>query len=138
MAYSLFDDVITFIYARDLDATIDFYENKLELECVYDYGGCRIYRASEHGFLGICNRENAPIQPDEYKDRHIVFTFVTDDVDGWFERLAAKGVYPTDKVGASEEYGVYSGFIKDPNGYFLEIQKFLNPDWAPGGKSAGS
>jgi catechol 2,3-dioxygenase-like lactoylglutathione lyase family enzyme len=136
MAEPKFDDVITFVYTRDIEVSTDFYGNKLGLEQVYDYGGCRIFRASERGFIGVCQRENAPVQPEEYKDRHIVFTFVTEDVDGWFERLAEKGVYPTDKVGASEEYGVYSGFIKDPSGYFLEIQKFLNPDWRPGGKPA--
>ncbi len=132
MAQPKFDDVITFVYTRDLEVSTDFYENKLELERVYDYGGCRIFKASGHGFIGVCLRENAPVQPEEYRDRHIVFTFVTEDVDGWFGRLAQKDVYPTDKVGASEEYGVYSGFIKDPSGYFLEIQKFLNPDWRPG------
>jgi len=132
MAATLFDDVITFIYTRDIETSVDFYENRLGLECVYDYGGCRIYRASKHGYLGICNREDAPAQVPQYGKRNIVFTFVTDDVDGWFARLAEKGVYPTDPPGASEKYGVYSGFITDPNGYFLEIQKFLNPDWSPG------
>ena len=132
MAAPVFDDVITFVYTRDIEASTEFYERKLELGKVYEHGGCKIYRASANGYLGVCYRQNAPEQPFDYENRNVIFTFVTDDVDGWFARLKERGVEPAYPPGASEEYGVYSGFIRDPNGYLLEIQRFLNPDWSPG------
>ena len=34
------------------------------------------------------------------------------------------------------EYGIYHCFLRDPNGYLVEIQRFLDPSWA--GAEAGS
>jgi catechol 2,3-dioxygenase-like lactoylglutathione lyase family enzyme len=118
----LFDQYVTFLYTRDLAATADFYERLVGLPLVRDQGGCRIYRISQDGYLGFCDRASAPEEPVG-----IICTFVVDDVDGWYERLAAKGVEFTKAPAANPDYAIYHCFFRDPNGYLLEIQRFDVP-----------
>ena len=120
-----FTEAITFLYTKDLETTADFYENVLGLPLALDQGDCRIYRVSPESFLGFCRREQAPDKP-----AGIIFTFVTDDVDGWADKLKEKGVVFEKEPALYEQYGIYNCFFRDPNGYLLEIQRFLNPDWA--------
>ncbi|MGC9334227.1 MAG: VOC family protein, partial [Anaerolineae bacterium] len=83
---------ITFLYTRDLAATARFYEEVLGLELKLDQGGCRIYQASHDGFLGFCQRDDAPIGSSDPGTRHIILTLVTDEVDAWYEYLKGQGI----------------------------------------------
>ena len=59
----------------------------------------------------------------------VLFTLVTQEVDAWYEHLRARGV-PFEKTPAvNETYGIYHCFARDPNGYLVEIQRFLDNDW---------
>jgi catechol 2,3-dioxygenase-like lactoylglutathione lyase family enzyme len=118
-----FDAQITFCYTRDLVRTAGFYEGTLGLPLVLDQGGCRIYRAARGAYLGFCGR------PEAEKPSGVILTFVTDDVDGWRDRLAEKGVVFEKEPAANSEYGIYHCFFRDPNGYLLEIQRFDDPNW---------
>ncbi len=116
---------ITFLYTRDLKTTAHFYEAVLGLPLMLDQGGCRIYRVCGDAYLGFCERDTAPERP-----QGILFTLVTSEVDVWYARLQAQGV-PFDKPPAiNETYGIYHCFARDPNGYVIEIQRFLDADWA--------
>lgn len=110
---------ITFFYTRDLAATAQFYEDVIGLDLVRDQGDCRIYRIGPHGFIGFCQRAQAPEQPEG-----VIITFVTDDVDGWYARLVARGAAFDSPPRQNEKYKVYHCFLRDPNGYLLEIQCF--------------
>ena len=59
-----FSDLITFFYTRDLKTTSRFYEDVLGLEMVLDQGSCRVYRVTERGYVGFCERDNAPEKPE--------------------------------------------------------------------------
>lgn len=119
---------ITFLTTRDLATTAHFYEEVMGLPLVVDQGRCRIYHVAGAAYVGFCERESAPATSEEA--RGVIFTLVTPDVDGWYERLRAQGV-PFEKTPASNEaYGIYHCFLRDPNGYLLEIQRFLDEDWA--------
>lgn len=118
MTTPLFDQQITFLYTSDLDATARFYEDILGLPLALDQGDCRIYRVSRDGLLGFCQRLSAP-QPVG-----VIVTLVTQDVDGWYELLAGRGA-PFERPPAhNPTYGIYHCFLRDPNGYLLEIQRF--------------
>ena len=119
-----FDAQVTFCYTDDLDRTAEFYEQVLELPMVLDQAHCRIYGTGTTGYLGFCRREDAP-RPDG-----IVLTLVTDDVDGWYERLTARGVAIDKPPAANPDYRIYHFFFRDPNGYLLEIQRFDDPKWS--------
>lgn len=116
---------ITFLYTPDLARCIPFYERILGLQLALDQGGCRIYRIDDAhiAYLGICERAT-PRDPNG-----VIFTFVTPDVDAWYERIITQGVVCEHAPRTNEQYGIYHFFVRDPNGYLLEFQRFLNPDW---------
>ena len=123
---ALFDQQVTFLYTADLAATADFYETVLGLPLALDQGSCRIYRVAESAFLGFCSHSSAGARDDT---TGVVLTLVSDDVDGWYERLRAGGVPFQNPPAHNTTYNIYHCFFRDPNGYLVEIQRFLDPDW---------
>jgi catechol 2,3-dioxygenase-like lactoylglutathione lyase family enzyme len=121
----VFDQQVTFLYVTDLERSAAFYGGTLGLALVLDQGACRIYRVSADGFLAVCRcSETRPSSPDG-----VIVTLVTGDVDGWYERLAAKGVAFESPPRAKPEFNIYHCFLRDPDGYQLEIQRFDDPAW---------
>jgi catechol 2,3-dioxygenase-like lactoylglutathione lyase family enzyme len=121
----MFDQLVMFLYTRDLDKSAAFYNETLELPLVLDQGGCRIYQTSPEGFLGVCRcSEERPSNPGG-----VIVTLVTDDVDGWYERLKAKGIAFDTAPAEKAEYNIYHCFLRDPDGYQIEIQSFRDPAW---------
>jgi catechol 2,3-dioxygenase-like lactoylglutathione lyase family enzyme len=119
-----FTSQITFCRVNDLDAISTFYETILHLPLVLDQGGCRIFRAAPHAYLGFCRRDDAP-SPDG-----VVLTLVVDDVDGWHAHLVEHGVAIEKPPTLNPDYNIYHIFFRDPAGYLLEIQRFEDPRWA--------
>jgi catechol 2,3-dioxygenase-like lactoylglutathione lyase family enzyme len=124
MSHPPIDQQVTFLYTRDLEKTSHFYEEVLGLELVLDQGSCRIYRTSADSFLGFCQREEAPQEP-----QGIIFTLVTAAVDEWYAYLTARGITFEKPPELNPTYQIYHCFLRDPNGYLLEIQQFLDPAW---------
>lgn len=126
-----FDQQVTFLYVKDVASSERFYSETLELELVLNQGLARIYRiGSGNAFLGICL--NSAVQQAPAPDRAplgVIVTFVTDDVDGAYDALRAKGVAFETAPKINTTYNIYNCFFRDPDGYLLEIQKFLSPDW---------
>jgi catechol 2,3-dioxygenase-like lactoylglutathione lyase family enzyme len=54
---------------------------------------------------------------------------VTTAVDAWYEFLIEKGVEIEKPPTLNPTYNIYHCFLRDPNGYLLEIQQFLDPAW---------
>ena len=124
---------VTFLYADPPEASWDFYENTLGLRLAQDQGACRIFEAtagSLRAFIGVC-RARAPRATDNPRAvGGVVFTFVAEDVDGWYAHLLAKGVEIPEPPAFSDTYRVHHFFLKDPAGYTLEFQRFDRPDWS--------
>ena len=121
----------TFLYTQDLDATTPFYSETLGLELAYEQKSARFYYVGPSSFIGICfARPGRYVEP-----KGVVYTFLTPDVDGWYEYLTSRGATSLGppKLGQS----AYTFFIRDPNGYLLEFQKFVDPAW-PGPKTRAS
>lgn len=115
---------ITFLYTRDLRQTAHFYEDVLALPLVVDQGSCRIYRVVGEAYVGFCERATAP-----EASPGLLFTLVTPDVDGWYAYLRQRGVVFEKPPTLNEAYGIYHCFARDPNGYLIEIQRFLDAEW---------
>lgn len=116
---------VTWVYTADLDGTCAFYADVLGLAQVLDQRSCRIYRACDNAFLGVCRaRPGRRVEPEG-----VVITLVTDRVDDWYRRLAARGVPLDAPPAVSEAFDVYSFFARDPNGYRIEFQTFRDPSW---------
>ncbi len=118
---------ITFLYTQDMAKTVPFYEDVLGLSLALDQGGCRIYRVlGSSAYLGICQRPT-PKTPDG-----VIFTFVTHDVDAWYAHITSKGIVCEHAPRINSEYGIYHFFVRDPNGYLIEVQRFLDDNWDRG------
>jgi predicted enzyme related to lactoylglutathione lyase len=117
-----FNSQITFCYTDDLEGTAAWYERVFGWEVAIDQGKCRIYRVAGQSFLGICERSSVGINHDD-----VILTFVTDEVDAWYDRLQSLGAIVIDKPQTNEQFGIYHFFARDPNGYQIEIQRFLSP-----------
>ena len=115
---------ITFLYTRDLAATAHFYEEVMGLPLALDQGSCRIYRVSDDGYLGFCERAEVPERPSG-----VIFTIVTAEVDKWYHHLSDQGVVFKEVPAFNPRYNIYHCFLRDPNGYLIEIQRFLDPSW---------
>lgn len=124
MAHPPIEQQVTFLYTRDLAKTAHFYEAVMGLALVLDQGSCRIYRLSDDGFLGFCERAEAPEEPTG-----IIFTIATGAVDAWYDHLTEQGVVFEKPPTFNPDYNIYHCFLRDPNGYLIEIQYFLDPAW---------
>ena len=113
---------ITFLPTADLVATDAFYAGLLGLPLVRDQGVCRIYAAAPGAFVGFCDRGYAV--PERYR---VVLTLLLDDVEGAFARLRDAGAEVVSEPAHSERFAAVTAFVRDPNGYLVELQRFDVP-----------
>ncbi|MFO8034206.1 MAG: VOC family protein [Candidatus Bipolaricaulota bacterium] len=119
----LLDAQIVFFPTPDLQATAEFYQGKLGLGLVLDQGACRIFRAAKGAFLGFCKKNTSPATTQA------IITLVTEDVDGWVAELRGCGVQVEKEPQSNPDFQIYHAFLRDPNGYLVEIQRFDDPRW---------
>jgi len=118
------DSQITFLTVSDLEASSRFYGTVLGLDLVVDQGSCRIYRVTSSAYLGICtHRED--VQP-----QGVIVTLVSNEVDRWYDELSANGVEFESAPALNERFGIYHVFLRDPDGHLVEIQQFMDSEWA--------
>lgn len=119
----MIDAAITFLRVADLERSHRFYAEGLGLTLVLDQGGCRIYRLSPDGFLGVCERDDAG-------STGVIVTLVTDDVAGWYDRFVAAGAEVDGPPRDNADYRIHHFFAADPDGHALEVQRFWDDDWS--------
>ncbi len=115
---------ITFLYTDDLQATRAFYQNVLGMPLVLDQGVCLIFRTASGAYLGFCQH----LQAVEFSSGVIV-TLVSDEVEAWYGFLEQQGVLIDKPPSYNEKFNIFHFFLRDPNGYLIEIQRFLSPEW---------
>ncbi len=118
------DQQVTFLYIHDLAVSAHFYHILLGLPLVLDQGICRIYRVGRDAFVGLCQRPDVAVHPES-----VILTLVSDDVDAWHGYLVAHGVTVEKAPTLNPTYHIYHCFVRDPDGYLIEIQTFLDPAW---------
>lgn len=114
---------ITFLKTRDLETTTGFYTTILGFDYVLDQGSCRIFRICPSCYLGFCLTEG------ETGSGEVIITLEVADVDSYCAALEASGVEIEVRPRLNPKYQIYQMFIRDPNGYLVEIQRFLDPRW---------
>jgi len=118
---------ITFIYTDDLEKSAAFYENILGFDLWLDQGSCRIYKVSSTGLIGICqSSDQSKGAFSAGEQTHVILTIVTPEVDDWYAYLKAKGITFDKPPTLNTTYHIYHCFLRDPNGYLIEIQRFMN------------
>lgn len=80
------DSQITFFFAPDLGTTSQFYENVLNFTLYRNDSSCRIYQIIPGACIGFTASKLIPSQKEG------ILTLISDDVDGWAERLTSLNV----------------------------------------------
>lgn len=115
---------ITFLPTADLAATRRFYEDALGLTLRLDQKTCLIFEVTRESCFGFCQAEQA-LSPSD----GVVLTLVTDHVLEWHARLTERGI-PTDgPPRENPRFQIFHFYTSDPNGYLVEVQRFLDPRW---------
>lgn len=119
--------LVSFRPVRDLAASRDFYERDLGLELVRDQGACLIFRVAPGGYLGVCQAGyDGRDDPLPHDDRWIE-TIVIDDVEAVHRRMLAYGAETDGPPRHNERFGITQFFVRDPDGYRIEVQRFDDP-----------
>jgi len=126
MDFSKFDSQITFLYFKNLDEAVPFFEKVLNLELVDDQGTARLYRISSGAFIGIVDEKTGHCKSQD--KNAVLITLVTDDLQTWYERLKRHKVELETSIQCPQDFPVECFFFRGPGGYEFEIQKFLKED----------
>ncbi|UCH39938.1 MAG: VOC family protein [Gammaproteobacteria bacterium] len=111
---------VSWVYTHELDSTAIFYADLLGLECCRDEGGARIFKTGDGAFIGLCQAfEDRVVEPAGG-----MISLVTDDVDACYQRLLENGLQIDSPPRRLDQFGIYSFFVRDPNGYVIEFQSF--------------
>ena len=122
-ATQTFDQSVSFYYTPDLQASAEFWEKQIGLHLVLDQGRCKIYRVSQDGFIGFCERDGIRASAD------VIITLVAQDVDTRCQVLRERGVPFEKEPTYNPKFNIYHAFLRDPAGYLVEIQRFEDPSW---------
>jgi len=114
---------LVFFYYPDLVEAERFYGEVLGLEKVLDYGFARIFRISQSTYIGLVDEERGMHKPGEPKT--VTLSFVTDQIDGWYDYLVAQGVPMRGPLKDATRHATRGFVAYDPAGYFLEFERFL-------------
>jgi catechol 2,3-dioxygenase-like lactoylglutathione lyase family enzyme len=114
---------IVFLKTNNLPMTSDFYEKTLGLSLALDQGKCKIFSITAEGFVGFCEQEDPP------SVEGVIITIVTTEVDEYYDLLRKRGVVFEEEPVFNADYKIYHCFLRDPNGYQVEIQRFEDPRW---------
>ena len=116
-----FKEFITFLGTKDLNETSNFYQNILGLTLYKDQNVCLIFNINNQSKIGFCEHISVI-----YDDKSPIITFVTEDVDKFYYKLTKAGLNIGKKPQINRKFNIYHFYFKDPNGYTIEIQKFLD------------
>ena len=118
-----FGQQVTFLYVQDLEVSSRFYGDLLGLPLALDQGACRIYTVTPTAFIGLCTCRDTPRPAD------VILTLVTEDVRAWQTRLETAGVPLETPTRYNPRFDITHLFVRDPDGYRVEIQHFHAPNW---------
>ncbi|MBT8221383.1 MAG: VOC family protein [Bacteroidia bacterium] len=119
-----FHSSITWLYYKDILGMQNFVEDVMGLEMVADQGWTKIYKVSDTGFLGLVDERRGMHKFTE--DKAVTVSFILEDLDGWFDYVQKHQPFElrSDQINAGPEdkYRAFVGY--DPEGYYLEFDKF--------------
>ena len=123
MFTEIVQSTITFLKTRDLESTTNYYTHLFGFRLVLDQGTCRIFAIRPGAYIGFC------LTDEPTGSSQVIVTLVVEDVDAACTSLEEAGVEIEVRPRFNPHYQIYQFFIRDPNGYLIEVQRFLDPDW---------
>jgi predicted enzyme related to lactoylglutathione lyase len=115
---------IVFLYYKDVPAAQRFYEDVIGLTLAVDQGFSKIYQVSPTSFIGLVDESQGLHRASEAKA--VTVSFVTEQIDEWYAYLQSKGVKMRGPVGDATRHPTRGFVAYDPEGYYLEFERFLD------------
>ena len=116
------EGLIVFFGTNDLKATDLFYREILGFQLYKDQEVCKIYQIPGGGKLGFCSHMSVT---RDLEKKSPILTFLTAQVDAVYQQMIKAGITISQSPKVNEYFKIYHFFAKDPNGYIVEIQRFL-------------
>lgn len=111
--------LIHFYGCKDLQETKEFYVDLCELTLFKDQEKCHIYALSSTAMIGFCLHLDVL-----HQEKSPIITFVVEDVGTIHQRVLDANKQPGD-ITINEFFKLEHFFMKDPNGYTVEVQRFI-------------
>lgn len=115
---------VVFLYYKDVPAAQRFYEDVIGLTLAVDQGFAKIYQVSPSSFIGLVDESQGLHRASDAKP--VTVSFVTAQVDQWYEYLVSKGVKMRGPVSNATRHPTRGFVAYDPEGYYLEFETFLD------------
>lgn len=115
---------IVFLPTQDLELTRIFYQDQLKIELALDQKTCLIFRLGGSAYVGFCQSPQSATPA-----RSVMITILSDDLEGWYRRATEAHLICDGPPRINEQYQIEHFFIDAPDGYRVEIQRFLDPRW---------
>jgi catechol 2,3-dioxygenase-like lactoylglutathione lyase family enzyme len=115
----MIQSLIHFYGCKDLEVTHHFYSDLLGLSLYKDQIKCHIYSLSSTAMIGFCTHIVVV-----HQEKSPIITFVVDDVQYMHQLMQHANLQPKD-IQINKFFKLEHFFMKDPNGYTIEIQRFL-------------
>lgn len=116
----MYKEFILFLGTDNLKETDEFYRNVLGLKLYKDQKTCMIYKINEKASIGFCTHIKKTVE-----EKSPIITLIVEDVDKVYNEMESKALEIEDKPKKNDKFNIYHFFLKDNNGYTIEIQKFL-------------
>ena len=110
---------VVFLYYADLEEAARLYESVMGFRRTYSLDWVKIYETNQGASIGIVDEKKGFLK--EAKDKPVMLSWVTDDVDGWYRYLKEKGVEIKTEPKDTPETGIRAFIFSDPGGYTLEF-----------------
>ena len=117
-----FKATVVWFYYKDMDGVQKFYEEVMGFDLIVDQGWAKIYQVGPTGYFGLVDETLGMHNFTEEKG--VTMSFLTDDIDGWFDYLNGRGDVEMRHEAVVDE-APYRAFVAyDPEGYYLEWDVF--------------
>jgi len=113
------------VYYEDIEDVQSFFEGLFDVTSAGVLNGVPLYQLASSGFVSLEEySDDVPASPGE---NGVTLSFLTTDVDAWFERASAWPGFELRTPEVFDESGLVRVFVGyDPTGIFLEWDTFLD------------
>lgn len=118
---------VLWLYYNDLSSVQLFHEGLLDVALLVDQGWAKVYPISNSGFIGFVDGEHGLHKAT--KEKCVIVSFITDDVDSWFQHASAWNGFDLIIPEITDESDRVRLFVgTDPEGYYFEWDTFVRHD----------
>jgi len=124
---SIKENTIMFYY-KDLSEVVPFYEETLGLTKTFDQDWIKIYQLTTTSYVGLVQEGDESFHRAQ-ENNAVMLSFVTDQVDAWYEQLKrVQGTVFLKDIYNNEHVPIRAFLVADPGGYSIEFFQWLDAE----------